>query len=115
MDAKLDANGHAVVLVDEEYGYRYHVWYTGMTPSELEAYWSAIPRMADHYMDPTKTLPGEWQTAEFTDELDAWTEAKRVGGFYRAHIHWEDDSGLTSPDGRDILHAGYTSDRSQDE
>ena len=102
-----DDNGHAVVLVDEEYGYRYHVWHTGMTPAGLEAYWSNIPSISEHYLNPTQSMPGKWETAESAEDEQAWREAYRAGGFYKALIHWEDDSCLVAPDGRRITHAGY--------
>lgn len=102
-----DKNGHVAVLVDEEYGYRYHLWYTGMTPEALEAFWQTIPDMYAHYMDPAKTLPGEWQTATTQDDHDVWVEYRERGQMYVAHIHSNDDSYLKAPDRRDILHAGY--------
>lgn len=108
MDIRVDDQGHAVVLVDEEYGYKYHVWFTGMTPAALEAYWTAIPSMAAHYMNPSKSLPGRWETAMTEDDEKAWSEAYRSGEFYTALIHWEDDSGLSTPDGRLLNHAGFT-------
>lgn len=102
-----DKNGHVAVLVDEEYGYRRHLWFTGMTFQELETFWRAIPDMYDHYMDPTKTLPGKWQTAVTQDDHDAWMEYKERGQMYVAHIHINDDSYLAAPDGRNIVHVGH--------
>lgn len=104
---RTDPQGKVIVLVDEEYGFQYHLWKTGMTGAQLEAFWAAIPEMAAHFFDPTKTLPGTWETAQSGDDLDAWRESKDSGEFYFAHIHWEDDSWLNCPDGRVIHHAGY--------
>lgn len=70
------------VLVSEEYGYRWWVWDTGMTESELIKFWENIPEMRKHYMNPSVTLPGKWH------------EASPGHGRWFAHIHWEDDSFL---------------------
>ena len=42
-ESTLDEQGHVVVLVDEEYGFKRHLWFTGMTAEALESYWAAIP------------------------------------------------------------------------
>jgi len=109
----VDGSGHAVVLVDEEYGFRHHLWLTGMTPEKLEEFWASIQNMKDHYTDCTKTLPGTWISVEAEDrtynksDLDLWHQCKDDGQYYYAHLHWEDDSSLKAPDGRLIYHAGF--------
>jgi hypothetical protein len=106
-DYYADQNGHAVVLVDEEYGFKRHLWYTEMSPAELESFWKDISNMSIHYMDPTKSLPGRWATAVTGDDIEAWMDALERGRIYYAHIFNNDDSFLRTPDDREILHAGY--------
>ena len=78
-----------------------------MTAQELETFWVAIPKMLPHNMDPTKTLPGRWKTAETEDEIDNWFDLRDLSALYFAHINAEDDSYLLTPDSKEIFHAGF--------
>jgi hypothetical protein len=59
------------VLLDEEYGYRTWIWETGMTPSDLEAWWSSKEHLGAYFFTPTG-LPGDLkQVDEDLTGLDA--------------------------------------------
>ena len=59
------------VMLDEEYGYREWIWNTGMTASELDAWWSSRDTLRPYFFSPTG-LPGELiQVGEDLSELDA--------------------------------------------
>ena len=46
------------VSLEEEYGYRRWVWGTGMTASELTAWWSGLKSVSPYFFSPVG-LPGE--------------------------------------------------------
>lgn len=132
------------VWLEEEYGYRYWKWETGMSETELVAWWSNMPSVVPFFHSPIK-LPGllsqvdseDWDSmtrdmpeeppADFDEQSELpecvgddseecrefvryyarLSAAPRKVGLYRAHLHWEDDSGLFLPDGRTVRHAGY--------
>lgn len=105
---RTDPNGHIIVLLEEEYGFKYHLWFTGLTSEQLETFWAGIPSIASYYLNPSGTLPGRFEEADTNEEMDAWYKAKKSGEYYSAHLHWEDDSWLRAPGGRLIKHAGFT-------
>ncbi len=51
------------VALDEEYGYREWIWETGMTASELEAWWSTKQSLGDYFFSPVG-LPGSMKQVE---------------------------------------------------
>ena len=134
-----------IVSLDEEYGYREWIWFTGMTPADLEAYWTGLTTVAPFFMTPVG-LPGHLvQVVEDMTEIEAICEKvradttltseerdnkvveayknmpcrliqfdtgepapERQSTWWTAHIHMDDDSVLRTPDGRQILHAGFS-------
>lgn len=124
------------VWLEEEYGYRYWRWDTGMTHEELVSWWSSLDSVEPYFFDPSG-LPGElteldgkeWDegTLDFPDEVPVdfrpedylpedieWAEeharflcATRKPGLYKAHMHMDSDSGLRLPDDSVVHHAGY--------
>jgi hypothetical protein len=87
------------VLLDEEYGYRTWLWETGMTGEQLLDWWMRQTTMNDHFFDPSRSMPGK---------LKEVTPREPQKGEWTGHIHMDDDSFLTSPDGRNHTHAGHT-------
>ena len=121
----------AVVMLDEEYGYRSWVWYTGMSDEELRAYWEGLATVSDFFFDP-RTLPGVlipwWPDPgnpkggifTFDPEGFGWSDDEPVGTvvwmrhqniLWMGHIHQDDDSGIGHPDLGGIRHAGFTGPR----
>ena len=64
------------VALDEEYGYRQWLWETGMTASELEAWWTALPSVRPFSFSP-EGLPGTLREIG-EDLLDLDKEAERI-------------------------------------
>jgi len=114
------------VHLDEEYGYRQWKWETGMNALDLEEWWSSLLSVAPYFFCPADGLPGtltqipetyvitegEWAAYERGDlSADAITalmdERNAQPKGWTGHIHQDDDSGLTSPEGRIIRHAGF--------
>jgi len=116
------APDNIIVFVDEEYGYRSFLWYTGMNEATLIAFWESVPSIDDD----TSFLPGTLvQVAEDEDgnlarvEYDEdgedgegyLTEERVVMPEWKAHVHMNDDSFLRAPNSDTLLrHAGYTPD-----
>ena len=125
--------GEAVVLLDEEYGYRTWLWHTNMTGEELIAWWTALPSVDPYFMTPVG-LPGTlvpcWVQSNadkgvWTFKRDSVTQDEEgnwqgeevfvywpVPGDPRkdrwmAHIHQDDDSGLGHPTHGRFRHAGF--------
>ena len=133
-----------IVSLDEEYGYREWIWFTGMTAADLESYWTGLTSVSPFFMTPVG-LPGDLvQVTEDLTEIDAICEKikadttlsdeerglkitevykstpcrlirvdtgetapERQPTWWTGHIHMEDDSCLRTPEGREILHAGF--------
>jgi len=81
------------VYLDEEHGYRYWKWETGMEGHQLVAWWEEIPTMEPYFHD-IKKLPG-------TLEELSWLEPEKmpmdVCAEWRAHVHMDNDSILIFP------------------
>jgi hypothetical protein len=108
-----------IVFVDEEYGYRSFLWYTGMNEATLIAFWESVPSIDDD----TSFLPGTLvEVAEDEDGDLLRVEYDEDGEGYltddlvdmpewEAHVHKNDDSFLRAPGSETLLrHAGYTPD-----
>jgi hypothetical protein len=50
-------NEKITVWLEEEYGYRYWQWDTGMTAQELVSWWSNLSSVGEYFMSPAH-LPG---------------------------------------------------------
>lgn len=93
------------VTVSEEYGFRYWIWFPGMTAAELELWWSSLEDVMSFYMNPGLTLPGD--LCQYHDEGYVWRESFNSDAFYYAHIHNNSDSFLLRPKREKILHKGF--------
>jgi len=113
----------AVVILEEEYGYAYWLWHTGMDDAELTTYWKGLERTESDLkgkkvpvrMDKEGaelwsydadtfrfTRPGHWNTPEGTMVLYTLPEK-----FWRGHVHMECDAWLENPEGETLHHKGY--------
>ena len=125
----------AVVLLDEEYGYRSWVWWTGMTNDALAAWWKALDSVQPHFFDP-RTLPGTltpqyglcreqpcigtWNpdTIQYDEEDEPLGEEillTRPQVVWVGHIHEDDDSCLHHEEFGVIRHQGYFRDSIEEE
>lgn len=123
----------ATVLLDEEYGYRTWIWHTGMSDTELIAFWKGLPSVNPYFYTPVG-LPGTlvpcWigaHSAKGIYTFDPTTVKVDKSGEYAGeevflkwpcgsdpaknrwmgHIHMDDDSGIGHPDHGRVVHAGY--------
>ena len=103
-----------VVLLTEEYGYRHWIWWTGMSNKDLAAFWIRMESVIPHFFDPPETLPGKLREVIRHGE-SVYSDASRnrptnvfrfKDPFWKGHLHMEDDSYLTTPEGKRILHKG---------
>lgn len=120
-----------VILLDEEYGYRTWIWYTGMSEEELTRYWTGLESVAPFFFNPHKldgTLIPCWLQADSKEGVWSWERGtyqegsedhceldrpkpnptyiphKHIDG--SGHIHMDDDSHLRCRR-KDIFHKGY--------
>jgi hypothetical protein len=123
-------DGQAIVLLDEEYGYRTWVWYTEMSDEGLKMYWEGLKTVSDFFFNP-RMLPGTlipwWpdsgnpEEGVFTfdpkgfgwdgDEPEGtvvWLRHQKI--LWKGHIHQDDDSGIGHPDIGGLRHAGFEED-----
>ena len=117
----------AVVLLEEEYGYRSWVWWTGMTDVELVAWWKALASVQPYFFDP-RGLPGTltpqyglcrdqpsvgtWnpKTIQYDKDGEPFGDMlvlARPSKHWVGHIHVDDDSSLYHKDFGAIHHLGY--------
>ena len=86
---------NTLVLVDEEYGYQYHYWFTTFTPESLIRWWKQVKSVESWYMNPSAVLnriSGVIQSVEDTEE-DFITLTEK--GYPYLHLHSDDDSFLS--------------------
>lgn len=119
-----------IVALEEEYGYRYWVWHTGMTAEQLEVYWTKeLDSVMPFFMHNMKDLPGrvvysvpvpltileedhEWTEEDFNKierptfcEIHQDKESNPI--YWSSHIHMDDDSYLKKNDGTVLRHKGW--------
>jgi hypothetical protein len=104
------------VFVEEEYGYRYWMWDTGMTPEALIAWWQALDTVHKYFFSPA-SLPGRMTEIAVANRRDpsrkdyeaffaALDAARLVAQGWDLHIHQDNDSDLRH-DGTTYTHAGF--------
>lgn len=117
----------AVVLLEEEYGYRSWVWWTGMTDDELIQWWKSLESVSPYFFDP-RELPGTLtpqyglcreqpsigtynpKTIRYNEEDEPFGEVlalERPAKVWIGHIHEDGDSDLFHPDYGRVHHRGY--------
>lgn len=66
------------IFLEEEYGYRYWLWETGMDANALIKWWSELPAVNAYFFDPTG-LPGTLtRLFDLTDMLVASTLSENI-------------------------------------
>lgn len=126
------------VMLDEEYGYRSWVWYTGMSEAELLEWWANLESVDPFFYNPDGTLPGTvtaivmWQNTEEGAEsrglytyspetLQRDEDGEQTGdivfikwpsaGRWSMHLHCDDDSLLHHTTKGHHFHKGYDGER----
>ena len=122
-----------VIFIEEEYGYRYWMWHTGMTRAALEEWWTSLDSVNAYFFSPLG-LPGVVTPAWYgpTEEQGMFTYAKEGFAYIdatedcdpekrftgtivfvenplahgRCHLHCDDDSSLLIGD-KVLRHAGF--------
>jgi hypothetical protein len=94
-----------VVALEEEYGYRYWVWETGMDVQSLKDFFQNMNPL-DYFFDP-RNLPGKLHSAELilgglvsfdSEQPDNEGLFRFFSGQVKAHIHGSDDSWIAFGD-----------------
>lgn len=121
------AEDKAIVILSEEYGYRWWVWYTGLTDEELKTFWEGLGSIGwdfpswdgipgtlvemEHGCGEFSTYdPRSYRNSGLLDfDVLAGDEIKLpyTGILWRGHIHANDDSELTHPEYGVVLHRGH--------
>ena len=97
-----------LILLVEEYGYRLWFWFPNITSKELDTWWSVLDSVDPYFMTP-ELLLGDLYQVENDDEFELFTTLQDTCQLYTVHIHTDDDSVLTKPNGTKIYHKGYES------
>lgn len=126
------------VWLEEEYGYRYWRWDTGMSHEDLVLWWSSMGTIRPYFFSPNglpgslteldsdewdegtrdmpETVPADFNPEEFVPEDPEWARANArwlcatpKTGIYKAHIHEDEDSCLKLPDNTFVHHKGFKS------
>ena len=105
------------LLVEEEYGFRYWLWDTGLSKQEFRDFWEGLPSTKPAYLNPSKsgwpTGQGGWKqmVCATTEEvgflvkcIEDFQNTKEPVAFLHLHRDW--DSCLYI-DGKEVHHDGY--------
>ena len=122
-----------VVYIEEEYGYRYWVWFTPFTKEELTHWWGRLDSVMRYFYHAADTLPGlvlesipcapeeyikSWGGRLTEEEREnvrqyiegmcrpTYGEALSQSGVWKCHLHTDDDSWLSCED-KTYYHAGF--------
>lgn len=114
-----------VVDLEEDFGFRYWLWHTGMTKGALEKFWTGLQTVQPYSIDPRK-LPGvlapkkvleDGSIESFVPETLSWNKKDKACGekvffptapsnWWSGHIDMDDNSFLKTSDGRMVWHVG---------
>lgn len=91
------AEGRTVVLVDEEYGYRYWFWLVDWSHQDIEAWWRGLSTVEDMFFNPSARLSeyGGRCVAVDCEEAEELFMLLTERGLPYAHLHQDDDSWLS--------------------
>jgi len=101
-------NNTVIVLLQEEYGYRWWLWKPGMSELGLIDFWENLESLTPYFMNPSDGLPGSFENLGYDrfHSLEKYTK-----GMWSGHIHDEDDSWIIKPGSkiknRTIFHKGH--------
>ena len=90
------------IFIEEEYGYRYWIWTTGKTKSEMISWWSELETVSTFFFNPSHSLPFGDVNPLSEDCMDI-PEADAY-----LHLHEDYDSHMRL-DGENYYHKGFTS------
>jgi hypothetical protein len=105
----LQGQNRLLVLVEEEYGYRYHFLFSAKTPDQLVEWWKGLDSVSGFFYNPAKTMPDsneEMLTVATEDELEQWMTMLESHVHIHIHVHTDGDSFLRLPDGTFVYHKG---------
>ena len=105
MKADVENTEEAIVLLDEEFGYRYWHWHTGLTSEQLIKWWSELKCVEPYTMDPSHPSDGFAPLPGRIIQLPETSEIVKEG--FSAHLNDDDDSFLMR-NGIYFFHRGYT-------
>lgn len=104
-EIRVKALKELVVVIEEEWGFRYYLWFPGISAKELEAWWLAMEDVETFWKTEAGTKvrlrhgwPGKFIDAEEPDNLyELWSELWETAP-YVSHIdmNWQVD--MASPD-----------------
>ena len=103
-----------VIPLEEDFGNHEWLWFPGIPPAELEAWWSALENVETFWHEGTRAAwPGEFVSAHDDSELSQLWETLWNNGTHCVHIGLnqqfdlaEPDTYLRRPDGNILLHKG---------
>ncbi len=116
------ARTELVVAIEEEYGFKYWIWFPGLSGVELESWWQAMDDVETFWRAKPGTKererigwPGEFIDAEVPENLyDLWAEFWKTAP-YVSHIDMNlqddierPDTYLKRRDGAVFIHRGAT-------
>lgn len=99
------------ILIEEEYGYRYHFWFPDIHLSEMEKWWReqfSIEPYITFSENARFTLPGSVLSAG--DDINAfwmWNKLYEESSYWYCHFNDDDDSYLKSPSGSFVFNKSY--------
>jgi hypothetical protein len=102
--ARIRGTMKTLVLVDEEYGYRYHLLLTDLTLDQFTQWWASQGHIDDRDLT---FLPGYLCEMETEEQNTLWQFYKACLSLPHIHVHTDGDSMLTLPDGTKVKHMGY--------
>ena len=88
---------YPIVMIEEEYGYRYWIWEPRKTREELIEWWRAV-ESTDAYLFSPASLPGK---------VTQIRKVRQKSCLWYCHLHMNRDSFLKTPEGEFIDHKGY--------
>ncbi|TRZ90530.1 MAG: hypothetical protein D4R84_16090 [Rhodocyclaceae bacterium] len=103
-----------VIPLEEDFGNHEWLWFPGIPPAELEAWWGALEDVETFWLEKTRVAwPGEFVRAHEEIELSHLWEILWGKDTHRARIGLneqfdltEPDTYLRRPDGKILLHKG---------
>lgn len=99
-----------LVLVDEEYGYRNHFFFSAKTTDQFVEWWKGLDTVDGFFYNPAKTLAADNEdvlTVGNEDEYEQWMTMHESNVHIYMHIHTDGDSFIRMPDGTTHHHKGY--------
>jgi hypothetical protein len=109
---KTRAETEFCIAVEEEFGYKLHIWFPPFSQEELESRWRETPSCGMKGL--FAALGGDWiNIDEAPDGSAAALEGPEIyarlddPSRYTAHICCDQDSHLITPDGRVLVHGGF--------